>query len=253
MDKRQLGDTGIEVSPLGLGTVKFGRNEGVKYPQGFEIPNETHLADLLSMAKGLGINLLDTAPAYGTSEERLGNLLKGQRDDWVIAGKAGEEFEDGESFYNFAPQHLTKSLERSLQRLQTDYIDVFLLHSDGNDIENLSDEVIETLLNFKKQGLVRAVGASTKTSEGGLRTLEHLDVVMAMYTADYTDEKPVLDYAEQNNKGVLLKKVLSSGHNTNIEDAFRFAFSHKGTDAAIVGTINPDNLKANARAIEGCL
>lgn len=250
MDKKQLGGTGIAVSPLGLGTVKFGRNQGVKYPQGFDIPDEGFLADLLAQAKALGINMLDTAPAYGLSEERLGRLLKGQREDWVIVGKAGEEFEDGESFYNFAPQHLEKSLYRSLQRLQTDYIDVFLLHSDGNDVENLSDDVIATLLRFKERGLVRAVGASTKTAEGGLRTLEHLDVVMAMYTADYTDEKPALDYAAAHNKGVLLKKVLSSGHNANIEDAFKFAFGHPATTAAIVGTINPENLKANAAAIQ---
>ena len=128
-----------------------------------------------------------------------------------------------------------------------------MLHSDGNDVENLSDDVIATLLRFKERGLVRAVGASTKTAEGGLRTLEHLDVVMAMYTADYTDEQPVLDYAEAHSKGVLLKKVLSSGHNANIEDAFKFAFEHDGTTAAIVGTINPENLKANVAAIKACL
>jgi aryl-alcohol dehydrogenase-like predicted oxidoreductase len=250
MEKRQLGDTGIAVSPLGLGTVKFGRNQGVKYPQGFELPDEAFLADLLALAKDLGINMLDTAPAYGLSEERLGRLLKGQREDWVVVGKAGEEFQGGESSYNFAPQHLEQSLYRSLQRLQTDYIDVFMLHSDGNDVENLSDDVITTLLRFKERGLVRAVGASTKTAEGGLRTLEHLDVVMAMYTADYTNEKSVLDYAAAHDKGVLLKKVLSSGHNTNIEDAFKFPFGHNGTTAAIVGTINPENLKANVAAIQ---
>ena len=79
MEKRQLGQTGIEMSVLGLGTVKFGRNEGVKYPESFDIPDDAALADLLSIAKDLGINTLDTAPAYGTSEERLGGLLKGQR------------------------------------------------------------------------------------------------------------------------------------------------------------------------------
>ena len=82
MDLRTLGKTGLKISPLGLGTVKFGRNQGVKYPGGFEIPEEGDLASLVALAKDLGINLLDTAPAYGTSEERLGRLLKGQRQDW---------------------------------------------------------------------------------------------------------------------------------------------------------------------------
>ena len=249
MDKTGLGDTGIEVSRLGLGTVKFGRNEGVKYPEGFEIPDEATLADLLSLAKDLGINMLDTAPAYGTSEERLGRLLKGQRDDWIIVGKAGEEFENGDSVYNFTPEHFEMSLERSLKRLRTDYIDVLMLHSDGNDVENLSDDIIATMQDFKQRGLVRAIGASTKTVAGGIRTLEHMDAVMVMYTDDYRDEEPVLDYAAANNKGVLLKKVLGSGHNTNIEDAFKFAFSHPGTSAAIVGTINPEHLKGNVEAL----
>lgn len=249
MEKRALGDTGIMVSPLGLGTVKFGRNEGVKYPQGFDIPDEAFLADLLALSRDLGINMLDTAPAYGTSEERLGRLLKGQRDDWVIVGKAGEDFEGGVSSYNFTPQHFEKSLIRSLMRLNTDYIDVLLLHSDGNDVENLSDEIIETLLDFKARGLVRAVGASTKTVEGGIKTLERMDVVMATYTPSYTDEKPVPDYAAEHNKGVILKKALSSGHDTNIEDAFTFAFEHPGISSVIVGTINPDHLRQNAQAV----
>ncbi|MCB1720931.1 MAG: aldo/keto reductase [Rhodospirillales bacterium] len=279
MDRRRLGNTDIEISPLGLGTVKFGRNQGVKYPYGFEIPGEAALADLLALAKDLEINMLDTAPAYGTSEERLGRLLAGQREDWVIVGKAGEEFENGQSVYNFTPEHFEMSLERSLKRLNTDYIDVLMVHSDGNDVENLSDDLIAKMQDFKARGLVRAVGASTKTVEGGIRALEHMDVVMACYNADYTDEKPVLDYAAEHNKGVLLKKVLGSGHFINmssrtpqvegshsasgdlssqaprddIYNAFEFAFGHPGTSGVIMGTINPAHLRANVAAVNRVL
>lgn len=244
-----LGTTDIKLSPLGLGTVKFGRNEGVKYPQGFEIPDESFLSNLLSQAKELGINTLDTAPAYGTSEERLGRLLKGQRQDWVIIGKAGEEFENGESVYNFTPKHFEKSLERSLKRLDTDYIDIFLIHSDGNDMENLSDDLIAAMQDFKSRGLVRAIGASTKTVYGGIRSLEAMDTAMVTYNPDYTDESAVLDYALENKKNVLLKKALSSGHNTNIADAFKFCFDHKAVASAIVGTINPKHLRDNVDAV----
>ncbi len=253
MDKKQLGNTDIAISPLGLGTVKFGRNQGVKYPEEFEIPDEAFLAELLWLAKDMGINMLDTAPAYGASEERLGRLLKGQREDWVIVGKAGEEFKDGESFYNFTPAHFEMSLERSLKRLNTDYIDVFLLHSDGHDVKNLSDEIIKTMQGFKERGMVRAIGASTNTAEGGLVAFLEMDVVMASYNPTYTDEKPVLDYAAAHNKGVILKKALSSGHNSNIEDAFEFAFSHPGTSGIIVGTINPEHLRQNVAALPGSL
>ena len=72
---RPLGDTGLQVSALGLGTVKLGRDQGVKYPSGFTIPDDREARALLDLARDLGINLIDTAPDYGRSEERLGPLL----------------------------------------------------------------------------------------------------------------------------------------------------------------------------------
>ncbi|MCB1531455.1 MAG: aldo/keto reductase [Alphaproteobacteria bacterium] len=281
MDKRQLGKTDLMISPLGLGTVKFGRNEGVKYPSAFEIPDEDFLAELLARAKALGINMLDTAPAYGQSEERLGRLLTGQREDWVIIGKAGEEFEDGESSHIFTPDHFERSLERSLKRLNTDYLDALLIHSNGHDMEILAqNDLIAKLRDFKDQGLVKAIGASTKTVEGGIMALELLDIVMASYNPAYTDEKPVLDYAAKHGGGLILKKALASGHvdridpsrfpreNGNlctsekqipacagnaVEYSLNFAFDHPGVDAIIVGTINPKHLEENVKAAQSAL
>lgn len=254
MEKTAIAGTDISISRLGLGTVKFGRNQGIKYPKDFDLPDDNALVDLLTLAKSLGINTLDTAPAYGTSEQRLGQLLKNQREDWVIVGKVGEEFEDGQSSYIFTPDHFEMSLERSLRRLDTNYIDALLIHSDGSDMDILqNDAVIRKMHDFKDQGLVKAIGASTKTADGGIKTLELMDIVMAMYTSDYTAEQPVLDYAKEHNKTVILKKVLSSGHNTNIDDAFRFAFSHQGVTSAIIGTINQNHLKQNAEALSKAL
>lgn len=255
LPRRALGQTGLEISPLGLGTVKFGRNQGVKYPRSFDLPSDAHLSDLLALAKDCGVNLLDTAPAYGTSEARLGQLLKGQRQDWVIAGKAGEEFEDGQSRFDFSPQAFETSLERSLKRLGTDYLDILLIHSDGQDMDILArDDLIETMLSFKKRGLVRAIGASTKTVEGGLKTLALMDVVMACYNPAYETERPVLDAAAACGKGVFLKKVFASGHldqmqaQDPVQAAMDFIFDHPATGAAIIGTITPDHLRANVRA-----
>ncbi|MBI1300336.1 MAG: aldo/keto reductase [Alphaproteobacteria bacterium] len=246
MEKIKLGQTGLKVSRLGLGTVKFGRNDGVKYPEGFKIPQDSELVVLLELAKSLGINLLDTAPAYGTSEERLGKLLKGQREDWVIVGKAGEEFKNGKSSYHFTSDHFKRSLNRSLERLGTDYLDVLMIHSDGRDMDILNnDDLIKTMHGFKEQRLVKAIGASTKTRAGGIKALELMDVVMATYTSDYQDEKVVLDYAAEHNKGVILKKALSSGHADNMEDALKFSFSHPAVNSIIVGTISPKHLREN--------
>lgn len=234
----------LSVSRLGLGTVKFGRNQGVKYPEPYDLPDDKTISNLLSVAKELGINLLDTAPAYGTSEERLGNLLKGQRKDWVIISKAGEEFKDGRSLYDFTPEYFERSVTRTLQRLQTDCLDVLLIHSDGNDVSILSnDKLIDTLGQFKKRGLVKLVGASTKTIEGGLKAIDLLDVVMCT-----PDQIEILDAAKIKSKAIILKKILGSGHTENTKQAIKNAFAHSGVSAAIIGTIKPQHLRENALA-----
>ena len=71
--KRYLGNTGIQLSMIGLGTVKIGRNTDVKYAESFELPSDQEVIELLTEAAKLGINCLDTAPAYGSSEKRLGD------------------------------------------------------------------------------------------------------------------------------------------------------------------------------------
>lgn len=249
---RPLGDTGLRVSPLGLGTVKLGRDQGVKYPSGFTIPDDAEARQLLTLARDLGINLIDTAPAYGRSEERLGPLLRGQRQDWVIVSKVGEEFEAGQSHFDFSPAHTRRSVERSLQRLETDVIDLVLVHSDGNDVAVLRDSgVYETLAELKQAGKIRAFGLSGKTVEGGLLALERGDCAMVTYNLNEQGERPVLDYAAQHAKGLLVKKGLASGHVClapgvdPVRASFELIFGHPGVTSAIIGTINPLHLSHN--------
>ncbi|MFU6374941.1 aldo/keto reductase [Metapseudomonas otitidis] len=249
---RPLGDTGLRVSPLGLGTVKLGRDQGVKYPSGFTIPDDAEARQLLALARDLGINLIDTAPAYGRSEERLGPLLRGQRQDWVIVSKVGEEFEAGQSHFDFSPAHTRRSVERSLQRLETDVIDLVLVHSDGNDVAVLRDSgVYETLAELKQAGKIRAFGLSGKTVEGGLLALERGDCAMVTYNLNEQGERPVLDYAAQHAKGLLVKKGLASGHVClapgvdPVRASFELIFGHPGVASAIIGTINPLHLSHN--------
>src|SRR5690606_40669066 len=132
---RPLGSTGLMVSPLGLGTVKLGRDQGVKYPNGFSIPDDEQARQLLALARDLGINLIDTAPAYGVSEERLGPLLAGQRGEWVIVRKVGEEVENGQTRVDLSPEHTRITAERSHRRLRTDRLELGLVQSDGNNRE----------------------------------------------------------------------------------------------------------------------
>lgn len=248
---RPLGDTGLLVSPLGLGTVKLGRDQGVKYPNGFTIPDDASARTLLAQARELGINLLDTAPAYGVSEQRLGPLLRGRRDDWVIVSKVGEEFENGQSHFDFSPQHARFSIERSLRRLETDHIDLVLVHSDGHDVDILQGGLYDALAALKREGKIRAFGLSGKTVEGGLLALQQGDCAMVTYNLAEQGERAVLDYAAQHHKAILVKKALASGHacldagQDPVRASFELVFAHPGVSAAIVGTINPQHLAAN--------
>ncbi|HEB29162.1 MAG TPA: aldo/keto reductase [Porticoccus sp.] len=252
LPKRPFGSTGIDVSILGLGTVKLGRNQGVKYPESFIIPDDREAANLISLARSLGINLIDTAPSYGNSEERLGSLLSGQRDQWVICSKVGEEFEDGQSRFDFTPEHTRFSVERSLKRLRTDVIDIVLVHSDGNDETIIREHnTLEALAELKAEGKIRAFGMSAKTVAGGLLAAEQSDGVMVTWNLQYDAEVPVIDYCRDHNKGVFIKKALASGHaalpsdEDPVKKSFDMIFGHTGVSSAIVGTINPQHLADN--------
>jgi aryl-alcohol dehydrogenase-like predicted oxidoreductase len=247
---RPLGKTGIQVSLLGLGTVKLGRNEGVKYPQAFDLPDDKAVVALLEAARELGINLLDTAPAYGLSEQRLGRLRPGRRDDWVIATKAGEYFEFGASRFDFSPSAVRASVENSLRLLRTDWLDIVLLHSDG--VDEAGDRFLpaaEALARLKQAGLIRATGFSGKTVAGGDRLLPHVDVLMATWNPGYTDEAPLIARAGAQGRGVLIKKALASGHVADPAAALRAAATLPGTCSIVVGTLSPANLRANAAAL----
>lgn len=259
MDLRPLGKTGIDVSPLALGTVKLGRNQGVKYPRAFDIPDDRSAAALLALAAELGINTLDTAPAYGESEERLGRLLASQRDRWVICTKAGESFDGADSVFDFSAAAIAASVERSLRRLRTDRVDIALVHCPDDDERTLRDTpALNALRRLKEQGKVRAVGASTKTPGGAVFAAEQCDVVMLPYNPADSASGPVIDRAADLGVGVLVKKALLSGHlppgdGDPIERCLRFAFTKPGVSAVVVGTIDPRHLEHDADAARRAL
>jgi len=261
LEKRPLGSTGLLVSCLGLGTVKIGRNQGVKYPAGFDLPDDSSVSSLLEKALELGINLIDTAPAYGSSEERLGRLLP-DREKWIVCSKVGEEFVNGQSIFDFSGSNVRTSIERSLRRLKTDYLDIVLVHSDGNDMEIINNgECLQELARLKEKGLIRCFGMSTKTVAGGVAAVQQTDVVMVTYNPVAREDGAVIDEAKAKGKGVLIKKGLISGHldslNGNqadpVAESLRFIFRKPGVSSVIVGTINPRHLEHNAKCVVSAL
>ena len=247
LPRRQLGTTGIEVSLVGLGTVKLGRNTGIDMAP-FELPSLRQARTLIDGAWDLGINLLDTAAAYGESEARLGELLAGTRQRWVLCTKAGEIHEDGESRYDFSGQAIRQSVETSLRRLRTNYLDVVLVHSDGRDTAILErSDALDTLDALKRAGTIRAVGFSHKTAAGGRAALAQCDVIMTALSHGDCSQCDVVREAGDRGCGVLIKKPLDSG--TARPETLRFVAGQSGVSSIVVGTTDLSHLEADVAAV----
>lgn len=252
MVPRPLGRTGLFVSPIGLGTTKLGRNTDVKYPERFALPSDEALRDLLDTSMALGINLIDTAPAYGESERRLGAFVAANRGRIVLCTKCGEQYRDGVSTYDFSARAIVASAEESLRRLQTDHVDILLLHSNGRDLEILTEtDALDGLDRLKKSGKARAVGISAKTEAGISRACETLDVVMAPFSERDISLTEALKRAHEKGLGVLAIKGLYSGH-LEAASAIGFVLKQPFIDSLILGTINPAHLKEAVDVADSC-
>ena len=168
MKKRPLGSSGIEVAPLAFGGNVFGWTIDEK--QSFV---------LLDAFLAAGFNLIDTADVYsrwvpgnkgGESETIIGNWmrLRGNRDKVIVATKVGHDIGQGKK--DLSEKHILQAVEKSLQRLQTDYIDLYQSHYD--DPPTPVAETLEAYAKLVKEGKVRLIGASNFTPERLLRSLE---------------------------------------------------------------------------------
>ena len=242
MVSRPLGRTGLLVGPIALGTTKLGRNTDVRYPKGFALPSDEQVRDLLQSCLSLGVNLIDTAPAYGESEQRLGPFVAANRDRLVICTKCGEQYRGGASIYDFSATAISTSIEHSLRRLKTDHADIVLLHSNGQDVELLTQtDALEALTGLKTSGKASAVGISAKTPDGILLACQTLDVIMAPFSLRQTSLADTLTQAHEAGIGILAIKGLFSGR-LDAAPAIEFVLRQPFIDALILGTIDPAHL-----------
>lgn len=247
---RPLGKSGLLFSAAGMGTVKFGRNQGMKYPQQYDLPDDKTILNLLAIAREHGMNWLDTAPAYGTSEERLGKLTR--TNDWLIASKVGEEFHDGHSHFDFSAKHTRHSLLRSLKRLNRETLDLVMIHSNGEDLAIIEhSDALAELHKAREEGLIRALGMSCKTPAGALAALPYVDALMLTLNPEHTDDIPAIAEAAQQGVGVVIKKGFGSGHlleKFSPTELSRFLFQHPIT-SVVIGTLNPTHLGENCHSL----
>jgi len=156
MEFRRLGNSGLVVSVVGLGT----NNLGMKL-------DDAGSREVVDAAFDYGITLFDTADSYGASEERLGVLLKGRRDDVIIATKFGSDTRrrgnsNGEDWgARGSRRYIRRAVEGSLQRLQTDWIDLYQFH--WPDLATPIEETLSALDDLVREGKVRYIGSSNFT------------------------------------------------------------------------------------------
>ncbi|HVW01149.1 MAG TPA: aldo/keto reductase [Planctomycetaceae bacterium] len=245
MEQRPLGRTGLEVSVLGFGAFKIGRNEQIKYANPYPLPDEPTVARLLNGLLDLGITHFDTAPAYGLSEERLGRCLAYRRREFVLSTKVGEVFEDGRSRYDFSAAAIQQSVDHSLSRLQTDAVDVLLIHAPAADMHVLKQtDAVAAVLAQKQSGKSRAVGFSGKTVEAAQLALEWADVLMVEYHLDDTSHADVIAEAHRRGIGVMVKKGLASGR-LPPQQAIPFVLAQPGVSNLVVGGLSLEHMRSN--------
>lgn len=248
---RPLGRTGFSVSPIGFGAFKIGRNEKVKYPTPYELPDETSVEKLLNGVLDLGINHIDTAPAYGLSEERIGKFLSHRRDEYLLSTKVGEIFAGGDSRYEFDAESVRRSINGSLQRLRTDHVDLLLIHAPANDVEVLqATDVVEILIRLREAGITQSIGLSAKTLEGARLALEWADVLMLEYHLEDQSFEQMIQEAASRGVGVIVKKGLGAGH-LKPDEAIPFVMRNPGVTNLVVGSLSLEHLRRNLSLASG--
>jgi len=205
MKYRKLGNSDLGVSEVGFGCMSLELDKG-----------QPHISDLLSKAYHSGINFFDTADLYnkGLNEKMVGTALQSFRDEIIIATKVGNEWrEDGSGWdWNPSKEHILTGINESLRRLQTDHIDLYMLH--GGTIDDPIDHAIEAFEQLKKQGKIRAYGISSirpNTIREWVKR-SNMDVVMMQYSLlDRRPEEEVLDLLNEHNISVITRGTLAKG------------------------------------------
>lgn len=253
MEHRPFGQTGLDVSALGLGCWEIGGGYG-------EIEAD-QFARAVGRALDLGINCFDTAEAYGfgRSERELARALGPRRKDAILVTKVGVGYPDAPNYRDASRARLLKSVESSLASLQTDYIDVYLVH--WPDVNTPFEETLRALDDLVRQGKVRCVGVSNFRRAQLEEAASTRRVDVAQYCWNLFDRRmgrAVLPYCQQNGMGVMAYGSLAYGL---LSGAFReemqFAKGDWRGRGGNMGKINlartllgPEHFVRNLRAVE---
>jgi aryl-alcohol dehydrogenase-like predicted oxidoreductase len=276
MNRRRLGRTGIQVSEISLGTVEIGLDYGIPVAGEERLPSRTAAERLLNSALDLGCNLIDTARAYGASEEIIGHALKSRRHEYTLATKVLHFEEIGLSSAALR-QAVERSVGESLRALQTDVADIVHVHSATVEVIRRG-ELAAVLQDLQQQGYIRFIGATTYSEAASVAALEdgRFDCLQIAYNLlDRRPEDVVFALARQHDVGLIVRSVLLKGALTHRytylpaelaelkaavtslntllgtaemslpELAYRYVLAHPDVNTALVGTSRLEELEAS--------
>lgn len=266
MEKRALGKTGMNVTVLGYGGAEIGFRG---------VPQET-VERLINGALDAGLNVIDTAECYVDSEEKIGKTVSGRRNEYFLFTKCGHD-KDGD---HWNPTKMAEQIDRSLQRLRTDRVDLLQLHSCTEE-QLREGDVIDVVRRARQAGKTRFIGYSGDgpaalyaVQSGAFDTLQ-----ISISIADQEGLDLVLPTARAKGMGVIAKRPIANAiwkatskpdayyqpywerlheldydflRTNSVQDvatALRFTLSADGVHTAIVGTTKPDRWKQNAELL----
>lgn len=217
MRYRTLGRTGLLVSEIGLGALEMGRDWGIRIEGNYGRPPAEEAVRAIQSALERGITLIDTAPAYQLSEERVGQAVAGHRQEVVLATKVGEHYAEERGFwYDYSAQAVTNSIEQSLRRLQTEYLDLLQIHSASVEVIERG-ETLEAMQRFQRAGHVRFLGM-TGGIDAALAAIVHgaYDSVQVDYNLlNQRAAHTVFPAAREHQIGVIVMSPLAQGSLTD--------------------------------------
>ena len=282
MERVAFGRTGLTVGRLGLGLSEIGHI--------LTMADVDQGAKVINLALDNGVDFLDTAACYGIAEEIVGRTVANRRDEYVLETKAGH-ITGGYQGEEWTAKTVADSVDRSLERMKTDHLDIALLHSCGVDVLERGD-VIRVLQDAREAGKTRFIGYSGDNEPARWAVDSGLfDVLQTSY--NLTDQKArngLLQAADEKGMGVVAKRpvanavwgvlevprpypriphygeeyfrraqeMLSLGPVSGApEDGIRlalgFTFARPEIDVAIVGTLDPDHMTSNLKLLDGDL
>ena len=271
---KTLGRTGIEVTQLGYGSM------GLRGPRtwGVRVVNDEDADRFLNQVLDHGINFIDTSPDYGVCEERIGRALSTRRNEFTLATKCGCVYTQHEDHleidHHWNADVIRRNVEQSLDRLQTDRIDLLQFH--GGDAETLQREgLIDLLESFRSEGTIRFLGVSSKFPNlPDLIDLGVFDTFQIPYSCLAPEHHDLITRAGESGAGVIIRGGIAHGGPdaeiqrpllndvwqkaaldelmpkgmSRAELVLRYTLSHPHCHTTIVGTCNSLHLSENIAA-----